>query len=97
MEPIAALAVPCFERHRGPELVFAPNRVRRSGSTAMSDWKVWLVAFLGFATALAIGVAVIVVPSSVPTLHAVETELKGYRRHGPDSFRKNVAATIANL
>ena len=27
----------------------------------MDDWKVWLVVFLGFATALAIGVAVIAV------------------------------------
>ena len=27
----------------------------------MDDWKVWLVVFLGFATTLAIGVAVIAV------------------------------------
>ena len=33
----------------------------------MGDWEIWLVAFLGFATALAIGVAVIVVPILTPS------------------------------
>ena len=53
----------------------------------MDDWKVWLVVFLGFATALAIGVAVIAVHILSAYAARRRDRSNGYRRHGRDSAK----------